>query len=102
MNKFRLIYASAVAAKLAVVFAVVITIWAELTPALKTWLASLSGHHWTSKSLLTLLIYTVSFAYAYSTAKNVTANKLGRMLNYLIVVTMAGTVIIIGFYIWHA
>lgn len=101
MNKLRLIYASAIGAKLAIFFAVVITIWAESAPGLKAWLKNLTGHHWTSKSYLTLLLYALVFGYVYYTVRNVNASKVSKALNHLMAFAVIGTVALVAYFIWH-
>src|SRR3990167_6368538 len=70
-----ILYFSIIGTKPALLFAVKVSIWAELAPPLKDWLKSLSGHHWTSKSYLPMLVYVVVFAYCYSVSGGVSGGK---------------------------
>src|SRR3989344_3893952 len=57
MKKEKLVYASAIASILSIVFVVILTIWADLNAPLKDYLKSLSGHHWVTKSYGIVLVY---------------------------------------------
>ncbi|OGE81864.1 MAG: hypothetical protein A3E98_03185 [Candidatus Doudnabacteria bacterium RIFCSPHIGHO2_12_FULL_48_11] len=101
MNRLRLIYSSIIGTQAALLFAVIVTIWAELAPPLKDWLKSLSGHHWTSKSYLTMLVYVVVFAYCYSVSGGVSGGKVKRAVYHLFWLGLVGSAVLVGFFIWH-
>ena len=101
MNKPKLIYASALSAAVTALFVTVLTIVAELNPALKDWLKNLSGHHWTSKSWLSLGLYVVSFALCYAIKHNVDARKVGMSLNLAIWSAVLGIIAILLFFTAH-
>jgi len=100
MNKINLIISSAYAAIISSIFVVGITICAELSPALKEWLKSISGHHWTTKSIFTALIFVVISCVLYLLRKNTTGN-IKRSLALLLVIVLVGSIAITAFYTGH-
>ncbi len=42
-----------------VIFITLITIFAELLPALKEWLKSMFGHHWIGKGVLSIVLWGI-------------------------------------------
>lgn len=101
MDKPRLIIASAYAATLTIIFVVVITIWAELAVPLKDWLKTFSGHHWTSKSILSVLLYFVATAVLYPVFRKPSGLQLGKALSLLIIAVILGTLALTGFFAGH-
>lgn len=101
MNKPRLIYASSLSAALAAAFVTVITIAAERSVPLKTWLAGLSGHHWTSKSILSLALYAVALFLCYALFRNVDAQKVRRGIALAVWSAVLGSFTLLLFYTGH-
>jgi hypothetical protein len=101
MNKPKLILSSTCSAITTIIFIVVITIWAELSAPLKNWLTNFSGHHWTSKSILSILLYGIITFVLYWSPHAYSHERLHRMLNYLILSTILGTIIISLFFTGH-
>lgn len=101
MNKSKLIIASAYAAILTIIFVVVITIWAELSAPLKDWLKNFSGHHWTSKSIFSVLLYAVATVVLYVSLHKHNGNFLKKILGFLLASTVLGTVILTLFFTGH-
>lgn len=101
MKKLRLIYSSSLAASLAVIFITTITIAAELDPPLKAWLTNFSGHHWVSKSILSLALYFVAFFLFYSAFRKVDALKIKTGLKLLIWLTVVGVLAILFLFTGH-
>ncbi len=101
MNKPKLIISSASAASLTIVFVVVVTIWAELSAPLKDWLKNFSGHHWTSKSILSMLLYATTVIVLYWCPYKDSADRLKKSLGFLLILTLLGTIIISVFYTGH-
>ena len=97
-DMLKLVFSSAWAAIISVLFVVVITIWADLAPALKDWLKSVTGHHWVTKSLGVVLVYLVALFLFYVFGKE---GNTRRALNLLIFVTVLGFAALLGFYILH-
>ncbi|MBI2096720.1 MAG: hypothetical protein HYT40_01000 [Candidatus Sungbacteria bacterium] len=101
MNRLKLIISSAYAAILTIIFVVVITIWAELSAPLKDWLKNFSGHHWTSKSIFSVILYAVVAAILYLSPYTESDDRLERILGFLLVFTALGTILITAFYTGH-
>jgi hypothetical protein len=101
MNKHKLILSSAYSAIITIVFVVVITIWAELSAPLKTWLANFSGHHWTSKSIFSVLLYTIGTMILYLIPQTHNDESIRKTLNTLLWFTILGTLAITLFYTGH-
>lgn len=101
MNTPRLIFASAVAAIATIVFVVVITIWAELSVPLKDWLKNFSGHHWTSKSIFSALLYAGVTVIVYGLFHNPGEVRLRRTLVFLLASTTLGSIILTAFFTAH-
>lgn len=93
--------ASACAAIITIVFVVLITIWAELSASLKDWLKNFSGHHWTSKSIFSALLYTLDVMILYFAPLTYDAGRLKRTLGWLIGFTALGTLILTLFFTGH-
>ncbi|OGM98811.1 MAG: hypothetical protein A2915_01505 [Candidatus Yanofskybacteria bacterium RIFCSPLOWO2_01_FULL_41_34] len=101
MNKPRLISASALAAIITIVFVVVITIWAELSIPLKNWLKNFSGHHWTSKSIFSTLLYSAATAIFYWSFNDPSGAVLRKSLVFLLIFIILGILGVTAFYTGH-
>ncbi|MBI4160310.1 MAG: hypothetical protein HY506_00185 [Candidatus Yanofskybacteria bacterium] len=102
MEKEKLIYASAISAFTNAVFVVSITIVAELSAPVKSWLANLSGHHWTSKSIISVLLYLAVLTIVYLAVKSdLSSSRIRRSLYLCLGSVIAGSLIIFAFYVGH-
>ncbi|MEK7460781.1 MAG: hypothetical protein AAB647_01030 [Patescibacteria group bacterium] len=101
LNKLKLVFASALAALLAIIFVVIITIWAELFASLKNWLTNLSGHHWTSKSLLSVAVYLIALFILYLVITPPGDRRLRQALISLVAGTLVGVLVLTLFYTGH-
>ena len=101
MTKLRLVFASALAAVITTVFVVVITILAELSAPLKDWLKNFSGHHWTSKSIFSVLLYAVANVILYFVFRGSNDIRIRNTLVFLLISIALGTIIIMAFYTGH-
>lgn len=101
MKKQKLVYASSIAAIISILFVTVVTIWGESSPALKDWLKALTGHHWTSKSILSLGIYFVGTALFYVLPKKMGDETVRKYLKALLVASILGTIIVFLFFTGH-
>ena len=101
MNKSKLIISSAYAAIITIIFVVVITIWAEFSAPLKDWLNNFSGHHWTSKSIFSVLLYAVATMVLYLSPYKHGDDRLKKTLGFLLASTVLGTVILALFFTGH-
>lgn len=101
MNKLRLIFASALATIITIIFVVIITIWAELSIPLKDWLKNFSGHHWTSKSIFSVILYAATTAIFYWIPHNPSEVLLRKTLFFILVSILLGIIAITAFYAGH-
>lgn len=99
--KNRLIYASSIAAVLNAIFVTVITIFAELNEPFKNWLKSLSGHHWTSKSILSIALYLIILVLFYVTLRNVGPQKIRGAISLALWSAVLGSIAIFLFFVGH-
>ena len=97
MSRFS-IRAYAYSTHAALWFVALITVAAEKTPWVKSSLASLTGHHWTAKGLISLIIF---FAVAFLFAKSEDPEDLHKLIRGILVSTVLGAVTIFGFYLLH-
>ena len=101
MNKIKLVISSAYAATTTIIFVTVITIWAELFAPLKEWLKDFSGHHWTSKSILSVLLYVIVTIVLYWTIHDQNETRIRKALIVLLIFLVLGSIIITAFYTGH-
>ena len=92
---------SATSAILSAVYVVVVTIWSENSAALKGWLTDFSGHHWVSKSIVSLAIYFGGLLLFYFLPKKIGDDTIKKYLKALLLTTFLGAVIIFVFYVGH-
>lgn len=102
MNKLRLIFGSALAAIITIIFVVTITIWAELSVPLKDWLKNFSGHHWTSKSIFSVILYAAATAIFYRISRNPSDVLLRKTLFFVLVFAALGIIVLTAFYAGHS
>ena len=98
MEKLKSIYASAYASVVTIAAVVAMTISAELSAGFKEWLAGLTGHHWTTKSWASIIVFVLFFAVFRLTRKFVNERQTSRALSVLQVSVVLGFLAILGFY----
>ena len=101
MKKLKLVYSSILASVVSITFITVVTIWAEVSKPLKDWLQGITGHHWVTKSVFSLVVYLTATAVFYFLTKQVDGRKVHRLLIGLIFVTILGIIAIFAFYTLH-
>ncbi|MBI2064005.1 MAG: hypothetical protein HYT65_03385 [Candidatus Yanofskybacteria bacterium] len=101
MKNLKLTFSSSIAASLSVITITVITIWGELSSPFKAWLAGFTGHHWLTKSVLSLIVYFGGLAVFYLLPKNMGPKTIRRGLIFLIIITLAGSLAVFLFFVWH-
>lgn len=102
MKTPKLVFSSAVAAILAIIFVVAITIAAEILPSLKDVLKNLTGHHWVTKSYGTLAVYFTGLILAYALPPREVGPALLRNSIFAAVVFMwAGFFALVFFFAQH-
>ncbi|OGN07440.1 MAG: hypothetical protein A2669_01845 [Candidatus Yanofskybacteria bacterium RIFCSPHIGHO2_01_FULL_48_25b] len=99
MNKLKSIYASAWASAVTIIIVTLTTISADLYPPFKNWLASLTGHHWVTKSWLAVILFAVLFL--IFRRQNVSVGKIKKSLTALNITAILGFAAILFFYIYE-
>lgn len=96
-------FAVSVAGICTVVFITLITVLADLVPALKDWLKSAFTHHWIGKGVLAAGLFALFYLLVYGSAKPEKADHLlAPLLRALVWLTILGTAILFLFFIWEA
>ncbi|OGY79803.1 MAG: hypothetical protein A3B74_03480 [Candidatus Kerfeldbacteria bacterium RIFCSPHIGHO2_02_FULL_42_14] len=101
MHSTKAITSSAYAAITTIAFVVVITVVGELSEPFKEWLKGISGHHWTTKSIFSVLLYSI-LTVALSFVPGLEREKhLQRALRFLLIVPIVGVLVLFAFYTAH-
>lgn len=79
----------------------VITIWAELVPALKTWLGSTFLHHWVGKSIIGLSLFVIIVLIGLVRKKEASAESQAHLIRLTTWVVILSSVVLFGYYLWH-
>lgn len=97
-------YASAatMAAATSILFVTVITVLADLAPGLKDWLKVTFTHHWIGKGVIAAGLFVVVYLFLNAFLKKATAERLVPLLRLLTWLTVAGTIVILGFFVYEA
>jgi asparagine N-glycosylation enzyme membrane subunit Stt3 len=95
MKKFS-IKALAYACHAVIWFVVVITIAAETAVPVKNFLTGLTGHHWTAKGLISLLIF---FMVAFVFANKEDPEDVTGLVRGVLISAVLGTAVIFIFYL---
>ena len=101
MDKLKSIYASAYSAAITIAVVTAVTVGAELSPAFKAWLTGFTGHHWVTKSWMSLIIFILSYGIFRITNKSATDIETRKALFVLETTAIAGFFIILGFYVYE-
>ncbi|OGF67194.1 hypothetical protein A3H04_02575 [Candidatus Giovannonibacteria bacterium RIFCSPLOWO2_12_FULL_43_11c] len=101
MEKLKSIYASAYSATLTIASVVALTIGAELSAPFKNWLAGFTGHHWVTKSWISIIIFVLFFFVFRIAGKSVNELRTKRALLVLQTISILGFIAILGFYIYE-
>jgi hypothetical protein len=97
MSRFS-IRSLAYASHAAIWFVTLITVAAERSAAVKSFLAGLSGHHWTAKSIIALLLF---FATALIFANKEDPQDVGGLITAVLASAILGALAIFVFYLLH-
>jgi len=101
MDKLKSIYASAYSAAITIAVVTAVTVGAELSAPFKAWLTGFTGHHWVTKSWLSLIVFILSYGIFRITNKSATDIETRKALFVLEITTIAGFFIILGFYVYE-
>ncbi len=101
MNKLKTIYVSAHSAVASIVVTVFLTIFSELSAPFKNWLAGFTGHHWLTKSWISLIVFVLMFVIFSVACKTVNGAQTRKALILLEVITILGFIAILGFFAYE-
>ena len=101
MDKLKSIYASAYSASITIVVVVAVTTLGELSAPFKNWLTGFTGHHWITKSWLSLIIFALCYGVFRITRPSVNESQTNKALLVLEVITILGFLAILGFFVYE-
>ncbi|MEK7217959.1 MAG: hypothetical protein AAB728_00685 [Patescibacteria group bacterium] len=102
MNRPKLAFSLSLGSALAVVAVTAITVAADLRPPFKTFLASLTGHHWISKGLVALVLCALVFLALLPIPFRPSPAAVRRSLWILVWASLLGTAVLTAFFVWEA
>jgi hypothetical protein len=94
------ITAAAWSASITMVVTVAVIIAAEYVASFKGFLASLTGHHWVTKSVLEVILFVVLFLVLGMVMKKDKKEPMKGIIP-TVVVGIASIVVLAGFYVFH-
>lgn len=103
--RFKIVRATLCAAACTITFITGITVAADLYPPLKSWLKLTFSHHWVGKGILAGAVFTaviVIVSFIPAPENDVKAKTLTRSVWALVAASLAGTLVIIIFFIYEA
>ena|SRR3990167_8200413 len=101
MKSLKLIYSSALAAIVSIIFSTGITVWADLSAPLKESLKSVTGHHWVTKSWAVVFLYLLALVIFYFWPKEIKEGTVRKSLVWLTIFSVIGAVVLLSFYMQH-
>ena len=101
MEKLKSIYASAYSSVITIIIVTGLTIGTELSTPFKDWLASFTGHHWISKSWVSIIVFVLFFLIFRAIKKSVNEKQTQIALNTLQIFIVLGFLAILGFFIYE-
>lgn len=101
MSRLKLAIASARSAILTIIAMTVVIIVSEVSTAFNDFLKSISGHHWRTKSYLTVLLFVVlTLIFRAGLRKDPNETAVVRVLRFLILTTILCVVVVTGFFVY--
>lgn len=80
-------------------FIVALTLGSEVSKPFKTFLAGMTGHHWVTKGVLSLvLFFLLYFIFAKTTEDS---HEAAGGIYAVVLSAITGGLIIFGFFVWH-
>ena len=101
MDKLKSIYASAYSTIITIAVVVGLTIGAELSAPFKAWLATFTGHHWVTKSWISIIAFVLFFVIFKFAKKSVNESQTRTALTVLQIFIILGFIAILGFYMYE-
>lgn len=94
-------FAATVSGICTVVFVTLITVLADLAPALKNWLRDTFTHHWIGKGVLAAGLYVLIYLLVVKTARKLPEDGGVPLLRALSFAAIFGAAAIFGFFLWE-
>jgi len=101
MKTLRPIFAAAGASVVSIIVTTVVTIWAELSAPFKAFLTNYTGHHWVTKSFLSVIVFAACFTICWLAGSHVAAPRTKKALIALEIVVLVCSVVLLGFFIYE-
>lgn len=101
MDKLKSIYASAYSATITILVVVGLTMAADLYIPFKTWLAGFTGHHWVTKSWISVIVFVLFFIIFRLVKRSVNEIETRKALVLLQTISVLGFLAILGFYVYE-
>ena len=101
MDKLKSIYASAYSTTITIAIVVGLTIGAELSAPFKAWLATFTGHHWVTKSWISIITFVLFFIIFKLAKKSINESQIRTALTILQIFIILGFIAILGFYMYE-
>lgn len=77
----------------------IVTVWGELVPSVKSGIASVGGHHWTGKSILSVIVFIALYCLFKKMLKGKTNPE--KEVWMIIGTAVIGTAVLLAFFLWH-
>jgi ABC-type uncharacterized transport system permease subunit len=90
--------ATGISTSIVIVILAILTIWSELSKPLKDFLASLTGHHWTTKSVFSIILFILLYFVFVKTKDN---SDIIKTTKIVIWTTIVITLTVFLFYIYE-
>ena len=97
----RIITSVTVGSIVAVISIVLMTVVAEINPAFKKWLAGNFTHHWIGKSVMSIVVFSVT-TIIFTIVHKPFTNKLVLLLWVLVIIASLGVMLLLVFFYWHS
>jgi hypothetical protein len=81
-----------------IILTTIVTIYAEFSEGFKTFLKSLIGHHWITKSVLSIVVFFAFYLFIKKSDKKI--DILGEVWK-VILVTLLCSLVLFFFFAWH-
>ncbi len=94
------ISAAAWSASITMIIMVAVIVLAEYVTSFKSFLASLTGHHWVTKSVLEVILFVVLFLVLGMVMKKDKKEPMKGIVP-TIIVGIASIIVLVGFFIFH-
>jgi len=101
MNNLKAIYVSAHSAVASIVVTVFLTIFSEFSAPFKNWLTGFTGHHWITKSWISLIVFVLMYAIFSVACKTVNGAQTRKALVLLEVISILAFLTILGFFAYE-